>query len=116
MKPIRKLGLKDAFCIGRIIRKSNIKQEITKLAEEVKKTENINQERVGITFFLTIIESLSAAGVEPEMYAFIASLSGISVAEAENAELDAVIEFAKELIKENDILSFFYLALRSLNQ
>lgn len=113
MKPIRKLGLKDAFAFGRILKMAKIKDNIDVLSESLKEEKSI--EKGGLKIFVTLIESASSEQVEAMIYKFIASLSGRTEEAVSEASLDDIKEFISTLAEENNLNSFFDSALSALN-
>lgn len=106
---MRKLAIKDAFALARIIKKADIKAEIAEFANKVKEKDKAdNAEAIGIEFVVTILSALSDKEVEQEFYSLFADIVGDMTAEqASLMSIPDVINKCKEIFKENDIKSFF---------
>lgn len=106
---MRKLALKDAFAFGRIIKKANIKDEISSMAKVMKnrKDEDINIEEVGLEFVITLISSFSDEKVELMFYELYASIKGVSVEDVSNLTYETLKNDITIIIKENDLKNFF---------
>jgi hypothetical protein len=104
---MRKLALKDAFSLARIVKAADVKKEMVSFAAEMrgKKAEDI--EAVGLEFFVTLIQAASDVNVENKVYALYADLKGATAEEVSNYDLATVKADIKELIAENDLKSFF---------
>lgn len=108
---MRKLGIKDAFSVARIIKAADIKQEIVTFANQIserkKLGEKLKVEDVGIEFFVTIITSVSSKEVENQFYELYADLKGVTPDEVSSYELGTVKADIKQLIETNDLKNFF---------
>ncbi len=110
---MRKLNIKDAFTLARIIKKADIKEEIADFANRIAvkkngKDETVNTEAVGLEFVITLITSLSNKETEQEFYALLADIRGdITADEVSKLSIPEVLGNVKTIIRENDIKSFF---------
>lgn len=110
---MRKLNIKDAFTLARIIKKADIKEEIADFANRIAvkkngKDETVNTEAVGLEFVITLITSLSSKDTEQEFYALLADIRGdITADEVSKLSIPEVLDNVKTIIRENDIKSFF---------
>lgn len=105
---MRKLGLKDAFSVARIIKSADLKNEIFEFAKYVKTKGKKNKQEVGFEFVITMISSLSSKEVENEFYSLYADIRGdITPEQASLMDITEVITDIKHIIAENDIQSFF---------
>lgn len=109
---MRKLAIKDAFALARILKKADIEAEIAEFANKVKDKKNKgtaeNTKIIGIEFVLTILSALSDKEVEQEFYLLFADIVGDMTAEqASLMSIPDVIGKCKAIFKENDITSFF---------
>ena len=78
---MRKLSIKDAFTLARIIKSANIKEEIADCANRIavkknSKDETVNTEAVGLEFVITLLTSLSNKETEQEFYSLLADIRG----------------------------------------
>lgn len=110
---MRKLNIKDAFTLVRIIKKADIKEEIADFANRIavkknSKDETVNTEAVGLEFVVTLLSSLSSKEIEQEIYALLADIRGdITADEVSKLSIPEVLDNVKTIIRENDIKSFF---------
>ncbi len=110
---MRKLSIKDAFTLARIIKSADIKDEIADFANRIavknnSKDETVNTEAVGLEFVVTLITSLSSKDTEQEFYALLADIRGdITADEVSKLSIPEVLDNVKTIIRENDIKSFF---------
>lgn len=110
---MRKLNIKDAFSLARIIKKADIKEEIANFANRIAvkkngKDETVNTEAVGLEFVVTLITSLSSKETEQEFYALFADIRGdITADDVSKLSIPEVLDNVKTIIRENDIKSFF---------
>ncbi len=75
---------------------------------ELKITDpNATQEQIGADLMMQIISKAHKA--EPEIYAFVAEIKGISPEEAEKVDL---VQFIKELVSDAGVRSFFKSAVK----
>lgn len=110
---MRKLSIKDAFALARIIKKADIKEEIADFANRIAakkngKDETVNTEAVGLEFVVTLLTSLSNKETEQEFYTLLADIrEDITAEEVSKLSIPEVLGDVKTIIKENDIKSFF---------
>lgn len=110
---MRKLNIKDAFTLARIIKKADIKENIADFANRIavkknSKDETVNTEAVGLEFVVTLLSSLSSKEIEQEIYALLADIRGdITADEVSKLSIPEVLDNVKTIIRENDIKSFF---------
>lgn len=110
---MRKLNIKDAFTLARIIKKADIKEEIADFANRIAvknngKDETVNTEAVGLEFVITLLTSLSNKETEQEFYSLLADIRGdITADDVSKLSIPEVLDNVKTIIRENDIKSFF---------
>jgi hypothetical protein len=110
---MRKLSIKDAFTLARIIKKADIKEEIADFANRIavknnSKDEMVNTEAVGLEFVITLLTSLSNKETEQEFYSMLADIRGdITADDVSKLSIPEVLDNVKAIIRENDIKSFF---------
>lgn len=110
---MRKLSIKDAFTLARIIKSADIKEEIADFANRIavknnSKDETVNTEAVGLEFVITLITSLSNKETEQEFYSMLADIRGdITADEVSKLSIPEILDNVKTIIRENDIKSFF---------
>lgn len=114
---MRKINTKDIFQLARIFKKINLKDlMVSKTTEinDVLDNNTMTTTQIGMNILFTIIENCPDA--ENEIYKFVANISGFTVDEVENMELEIFIEIIAEIIKENDLKKVFTLALNLMKK
>lgn len=110
---MRKLNIKDAFTLARIIKSADIKEEIADFANRIAvkkhgKDETVSTEAVGLEFVITLLTSLSNKETEQEFYSLLADVRGdITADDVSKLSIPEVLDNVKAIIRENDIKSFF---------
>ena len=110
---MRKLSIKDAFTLARIIKKADIKEEIADFANRIaiknnSKDETVNTEAVGLEFVITLLTSLATKETEQELYSLLADIrADITADDVSKLSIHEVLDNVKAIIRENDIKSFF---------
>lgn len=110
---MRKLNIKDAFTLARIIKKADIKEEIADFANRIaiknnSKDETVNTEAVGLEFVITLLTSLATKETEQEFYSMLADIRGdITADDVSKLSIPEVLDNVKAIIRENDVKSFF---------
>ena len=110
---MRKLNIKDAFTLARIIKSADIKEEIADFANRIavkksNKDETVNTEAVGLEFLITLLTSLSNKETEQEFYSLFADVRGdITADDVSKLSIPEVLDNVKAIIRENDVKSFF---------
>lgn len=110
---MRKLNIKDAFTLARIIKSADIKEEIADFANRIavkksNKDETVNTEAVGLEFLITLLTSLSNKETEQEFYSLLADVRGdITADDVSKLSIPEVLDNVKAIIRENDVKSFF---------
>jgi len=123
---MRKLGLKDAFALARIIKIAGIRDEIVAFGYEVRerqkaaeaaKNENdekgeaaleLSTERAGFEFIITIITSIADERAEQLFYKLYADIKqDVTPEEVSLYDFETIKTDVSELVKKNDLKSFF---------
>lgn len=102
---MKKLALKHAFSLARIIKAADIRSEVVSFAAEIHNGKKVDE--VGMEFILTLIQAAANEGVEKKIYQLYADLKGVTPGEVEEYDFETVKADLKELIEENDLKSFF---------
>lgn len=100
---IRKLQLKDAFKVGKIIKHGSLKNVVADGYETLMK-DGADQEYLGINLFFDIVYGVSDDKVEKEIYELIEDIAGIE--DASSMEFEDMTIFVKTLVKENNLANF----------
>ena len=102
---MKKIQTTDMFNALRIVKASGIKDELSRLIKSL--TDKSDTRTVGIYGALTIIEAMSNAGAEQEIYKFLAPIAEKTVDEIKEMSMDEFISLLEQIGKENDIHAFF---------
>lgn len=126
---MRKLGLKDAFALARIIKVAGIRDEIVAFGYEVRerqkaaeaaKNQNdeksekgevaleLSTERAGFEFIITIITSIADERAEQLFYKLYADIKqNTTPEEVSMYDLATIKADIQALVEQNDLKSFF---------
>ena len=104
---MRKLGIKDAFALARIIKAGNLRQTILDFAEKTRGERETDIEKIGFGFFLTIIEAVCDEEVEKKIYKLYADIKGVTPDEVALLDFETIKADMKELVEMNDLKRFF---------
>lgn len=103
---MRKINFSDVFGISRIVKKSNIKEDIASLFASAKSStiaDNINE--IGAELIITIFEN--CGGAEEDIISLISSISERKKEDIKNADLCEIIDIFKQIASENDLKQVF---------
>jgi hypothetical protein len=103
---MRKLQTHDVFKLARIIKHAHLKESISQFIKRGKE-EGANTEEIGIDVFMMIIESCGDAKLEDLLYDLLAGIAEKKQDEIKTQSLDTTIKQIQEIIKENNIVTFF---------
>lgn len=111
---MRKIQTQDVFKLARIIKQANMKETIADLikrGQAAGKAEDKDGvvESIGIEVFIALIEAAGDEKMEQKIYDL---LDGITEKKIKEQSLDVTFEDIKQIIRENDIKSFFNTASR----
>lgn len=108
---MRKLGIKDAFTLARLIKAANAKNELVEFANKVntrqKANQNVDVEEVGIEFIFKLLETVSDTKIEQEFYKLYADIKETTVDDASLTDLATFTNDIKQIVRDNDLKSFF---------
>lgn len=108
---MRKLALKDAFTLSRIIKSADIKSELIQFVNDVnsnkKNGKALDVEEIGMKLLLTLLEAVSDTKVEREFYKLYGDIKGISESEASEIDFETFSKDIRQIVKDNDLTSFF---------
>ena len=103
---MRKIVMTDLFNAMRVIKKSNLKEELRPLIRMAGMGE-LNVEDVGIEGIITVIEILSEKHSEQALYEVLAGPFEVKPADVASMPIDILMDKLEELAKENDLKRFF---------
>lgn len=107
---MRKLGIKDAFQLSKILDKMEIRFDINELMDEAQaliKQGNIEkaQSFLGGQLTMTVVSKLHKA--EKEVIEWLASINEISVEDIEKLSMKELIVLIQDLFKAEDFMELF---------
>jgi hypothetical protein len=100
---MRKLMFKDCLALARVMRKTNISDQLSEIAEK-SKDKGVNIQKVGAKAVFAMFESCGDEEAEKEIYKL---LGDIFEADVEHMPINEVIESFKKLAAENNLMGFF---------
>lgn len=103
---MRRLNTADVFAALRLIRATNLREEIKPLLKAAA-SEQVSVEDVGIDGVLTLIEAFSERQAEEALYNVLAGPFEVEPEEVAAMDLGELAEKLGTLAKENDLRSFF---------
>jgi len=110
---MRKINTQDVFKAFRLITKSGLKDELTKMVEDIATKGYESVEKVGLNSFMTILETLTDEKSEKLFYDLLSGIYEMTPQEVANLDPNAQIENLTTLYKENNLKGFF-IALQGL--
>lgn len=112
---MRKLALKDAFALARIIKAAGIRKEIIVFANEISNEQKEAEqesglsfvEKVGFDFFLLLMEACCEERIEKKIYSLYADIKGVTPEDISVLSFAEIKNDIRELVETNDLQSFF---------
>ena len=112
---MRKLALKDAFALARIIKAAEIRKEIIVFANEISNEQKEAEqesglsfvEKVGFDFFLLLMEACCEERIEKKIYSLYADIKGVTPEDISVLSFAEIKNDIRELVETNDLQSFF---------
>lgn len=102
---MKKLALKHAFLLARIIKAANIRAEIVRFASEIQSGKSADE--VGMEFIVTMIQAAADENVEKKIYELYAELKDVKPEEISEYDFATVKADMKALVAENNLKDFF---------
>lgn len=102
---MKKLALKHAFMLARIIKAADIRSEIVQFASELHNGKSTDE--IGMEFVVTMIQAAADEKVEKKIYELYADLKGVKPEDVAEYDFATIKADMKALIEENDLKSFF---------
>ena len=105
---MRKINTSDVFKFSRIIKKSNVKENIAKAIDEIDaKNKAKITETAGIKVMIALFESCGESGVEPLIYDLIGGIAEINPDTIAEQPFEDTFEILKQISRENNMMNFF---------
>lgn len=102
---MRKLNTGDVFKMARLMKNSNILEDVKK-AFAAGKEEGADATQVGIDFIMKVICSCSEEKTESQLYELLAGICEKKLDEIRDQSLETTIDDIKRIFKDNDVLNF----------
>ena len=105
---MRKINTSDVFKFSRIIKKSNVKENIAKAIDEIDaKNKAKITEKAGIKVMIALFESCGEPGVESLIYDLIGGIAEINPDTIAEQPFEDNFEILKQISRENNMMNFF---------
>ena len=105
---MRKINTSDVFKFSRIIKKSNVKENIAKAIDEIdSKNKAKITEKAGIKVMIALFESCGEPGVESLIYDLIGGIAEIDPDTIAEQPFEDTFEILKQISRENNMMNFF---------
>lgn len=106
---MRKINTSDVFKFSRIIKKSNVKENIAKAIDEIDAKNNKAKitEKAGIKVMIALFESCGEPGVESLIYDLIGGIAEIDPDTIAEQPFEDTFEILKQISRENNMMNFF---------
>ena len=105
---MRKINTSDVFKFSRIIKKSNVKENIAKAIDEINaKSKSKITEKAGIKVMIALFESCGEPGVESLIYDLIGGIAEINPDTIAEQPFEDTFEILKQISRENNMMNFF---------
>lgn len=105
---MRKINTSDVFKFSRIIKKSNVKENIAKAIDEIDaKNKAKITEKAGIKVMIALFESCGEPGVESLIYDLIGGIAEIYPDTIAEQPFEDTFEILKQISRENNMMNFF---------
>ena len=105
---MRKINTSDIFKFSRIIKKSNVKENIAKAIDEIDaKSKAKITEKAGIKVMIALFESCGEPGVELLIYDLIGGIAEINPDTIAEQPFEDTFEILKQISRENNMMNFF---------
>ena len=110
---MRKITTKDVCKLARIMKKSNVEDNIAKAVEEMEgaKGKKIS-EKAGIKIMLVLFESVGDPEVEELIYDLFGGIAEIEPQKIADMPFEETIELFKQINEQNNLKAFFKAAGR----
>lgn len=110
---MRKITTKDVCKLARIMKKSNVEDNIAKAVEEMEgaKGKKIS-EKAGIKIMLVLFESVGDPEVEELIYDLFGGIAEIEPQKVADMPFEETIEMIKQINEQNNLRAFFKAAGR----
>lgn len=106
---MRKLQTSDVFAAMRVLKKSNIREELKGFIKKINESGIASVEDVGIDGILYTLEIFSENKCETALYEVLSGPFEVTAEDVGKMELEQLIENLQTLSKENNLKSFFTL-------
>ena len=105
---MRKINTSDVFKFSKIIKKSNVKENIAKAIDEIDaKSKAKITEKAGVKVMIALFESCGEPGVEPLIYDLIGGIAEINPDTIAEQPFEDTFEILKQISRENNMMNFF---------
>lgn len=114
---MRKLKTADVFSAMRLIKASGMREEVQRIALQMRNEKKFKIEEIGADFILGVMEGLASVGAEQKAYEFLAGPLEMDVEEIKNLhplEWKDVFEEYKKIESIEEWKAFFDVVAHSM--
>ena len=110
---MRKINTRDVCKLARIMKKSNVEDNIAKAVEEMESAKGKKiSEKAGIKIMLVLFESVGDPEVEEMIYDLFGGIAEIDPQTIADMPFEETIEMFKQINEQNNLRAFFKAAGR----
>lgn len=110
---MRKIITRDVCKLARIMKKSNVEENIAKVVEEMEGAKGKKvSEKAGIKIMLVLFESVGDPEVEELIYDLFGGIAEIEPQKIAEMPFEETIELFKQINEQNNLKAFFKAAGR----
>ena len=110
---MRKIITRDVCKLARIMKKGNVKENITRAVEEMEGTKGKKiTEKAGIKIMLALFESIGDPEVEELIYDLFGGIAEMEPQQIADMPIEETMEMLKKINEHNNLAAFFKAAGR----
>ena len=110
---MRKINTRDVCKLARIMKKSNVEDNIAKAVEEMEGAKGKKvSEKAGIKIMLVLFESVGDPEVEELIYDLFGGIAEVDPQDIANMPFEDTINLIKQINEQNNLKAFFKAAGR----
>lgn len=103
---MRKVNTSDVFKMARILKKTNITDEIKKSYLNGK-AKGANVEEIGLDLFFSMVGACAKEGVETELYELLGGIAETEPEKIAEQPIETTMKQLKKIAEENNLIHFF---------
>lgn len=103
---MRSLKTSDLFSFARVIKASDVREELTDYIQLLSKQDNTDVSKIGFNTMLMIMEALSEKKAENAIYEALAPVFEMTVDQIQDLPPKDLFDLLKQMAEENDLANF----------